>query len=279
MQKLEKPKLKHNKKRNTAFLYETLVKELTKAVVFGDKNKQKIVSSLIKEHFRKNGILDRELTLYKQFYETRQFPREHALRLISEVQERHEDLSEDIIFNEQSRLISKINKNLGFEVYNNFVPNYKTLATISQIFNRNLEPRKKVILEQELVEHITGKEHVEDNSNIPDVDKFTLKRFVEKFNETYNSNLLPEQKNLLSKYIGSVDDDIELKIFLNEEIGRLKKQILSSRNVELVKENNDLEKNIEKMLKAIESLKIETVNEELIKKVMLIQEFVSEVNK
>ena len=76
MQKLEKPKFKHNKKRNTAFLFEAIVKELTKAVVYGDKNKQKIISSLLKEHFRKNGVLDNELTLYKQFYETRKFPKE-----------------------------------------------------------------------------------------------------------------------------------------------------------------------------------------------------------
>ena len=30
-------KLKHNKKRNTAFLYEALVKELTKSIVHGNK--------------------------------------------------------------------------------------------------------------------------------------------------------------------------------------------------------------------------------------------------
>ncbi len=37
-------KLKHNKKRNTAFLYEALVKELTKAVVNKEYRKKKMHS-------------------------------------------------------------------------------------------------------------------------------------------------------------------------------------------------------------------------------------------
>ena len=130
MQKLEKPKFKHNKKRNTAFLFEAIVKELTKAVVYGDKNKQKIISSLLKEHFRKNGVLDNELTLYKQFYETRKFPKEHAEKLLNQVKNDYEKLDENDIYNEQSKLIAKVNKMLGVNVYNNFVPNYKTLATV-----------------------------------------------------------------------------------------------------------------------------------------------------
>ena len=41
-------KLKHNKKRNTAFLYETLIKELTKAVVSKDIERKEILISMLK---------------------------------------------------------------------------------------------------------------------------------------------------------------------------------------------------------------------------------------
>ena len=109
MQTLEKPKFKHNKKRNTAFLFEAIVKELTKAVLQGEKEKQKTISSLIKEHFKKNGILDRELTLYKQFYETRKFPKEHAQKLIDQVKNEHEKLDE----NEIKEIVSSIIKEVG----------------------------------------------------------------------------------------------------------------------------------------------------------------------
>ena len=51
-------KLKHNKKRNTAFLYESLVKELTKAVVKNDTKRRSALVSIIKEHFSKGTALN-----------------------------------------------------------------------------------------------------------------------------------------------------------------------------------------------------------------------------
>lgn len=277
MQKLEKPKFKHNKKRNTAFLFETLIKELTKSVVHKDVGKQKIISGLLKEHFKKSGVLDRELVLYKQFYETRKFPKEHAEKLVKQVMDEHEKLDENEIYNEQSKLIAKVNKMLGFEVYNNFVPNYKTIATVSQIFNKAIEPKKRVLLEHELVQHIVG-EDAEQKAAPELADKVVYNRFVERFNETYSQNLLPEQKKLLSRYILSSDSDIEMKLYLNEEIGRLLKEIKKAKSAELIKENADLDNKIDKMYNSLTNLKIEAINEELIKKVMLIQQFVSEVN-
>ena len=40
-------RLKHNKKRNTAFLYEVLTKEVAKAIVAKDLEKKELVLSLI----------------------------------------------------------------------------------------------------------------------------------------------------------------------------------------------------------------------------------------
>ena len=63
-------KLKHNKKRNTAFLYETLVKELTKAVVEKDSYKKAKILDTIKEFFSKGSLLRKELELYQAINET-----------------------------------------------------------------------------------------------------------------------------------------------------------------------------------------------------------------
>ena len=62
-------KLRHNKKRNTMFLYESLVKKLTKSVVQDDKERKDCVLSIIKEYFKKDSILGKELTLYKDVLE------------------------------------------------------------------------------------------------------------------------------------------------------------------------------------------------------------------
>ena len=53
-------KLKHNKKRNTAFLYETLVRELTKSIV----KKNNIRSS---KCFLKNGFKKKKINFKKHY--------------------------------------------------------------------------------------------------------------------------------------------------------------------------------------------------------------------
>jgi hypothetical protein len=271
-------KFKHNKKRNTAFLFEALVKELTKVTVEGDKSKQKTISVLIKEHFKKGGPLDRELTLYKQLYATKEFPKDIAEKLLNQVKAEHEKLNETEIFNEQSKLIGKINKFVGPHVFNNFVPSYKTLASVSQIFNKSVEPKQKVLLEQEILETITA-ETKEKKVILERIDSLALKRFVERFNETYSDKLLSEQKQILSKFINHSEEDIELKIYLNEEIDRLKESVAKSLSNELVKGNAEILQNAKTLQKVLNNLKVSNINEELIKKIMYIQEFVSEVQK
>ena len=49
--------MKHNKKRNTAFLYECLIRELTKAIIKEDKQKQTKVKGLLREFFAKGKVL------------------------------------------------------------------------------------------------------------------------------------------------------------------------------------------------------------------------------
>ena len=57
-------RVKHNKKRNTAFLYESLIKELTKAIVRGQDNKKQKILEIIKKHFNSNSSLKKELEIY-----------------------------------------------------------------------------------------------------------------------------------------------------------------------------------------------------------------------
>ena len=273
-----KIKNKHNKKRNTAFLFEALVKELTKAVMANNKSQQKNISIILKEHFKKGTVLDKELLLYKQLYSTNSFPKNVAEKLINQVKNDYDKLNETEIFNEQSRLISKINKFIGSQVYNNFVPNYKTLATVSQIFNKNVEPRQKILLEQELLESITAEKPTK-KVMLESMDSLVLNNFIKKFNEMYSGKLLAEQKQLLFKFINHSDEDIQLKLFLNEELDRLKKEIRESLNADFLKNNTEALQKTKNLQSLLESFKVDTIDEELIKKVMYIQEFVAEVKK
>jgi hypothetical protein len=269
-------KFRHNKKRNTAFLFEALVKELTRAVVHGESNKQVAISSIIKEHFNKKTLLNQELSLYKQLYETKQFPKEIGEKLINQIKAERDKLNETELFSEQSKLIAKINKTVGFQVYDNFVPSYKTLATISQIFNSQIETKQKILLEQELLGHITGAAP-EKKLVLERTDAFTFRRFVDRFNSEYNDKLLNEQKALLNRFINNTEDGIDLKIYLSEEIDRLKAELKAIFSTDLLKENVELENKVKLVNETLSKLKIQNIDEELIKRVMYIQQFVSEV--
>ena len=59
-------RLKHNKKRNTAFLFETLTREYIKAVVKKNTARQTLVKRIIKENFAKGSVLNQELKIYRE---------------------------------------------------------------------------------------------------------------------------------------------------------------------------------------------------------------------
>ena len=65
---------KYNKKRNTAFLYEALVRELTKAALVDDKEKAAKITKIVKEHFKKDTLLYKELYLYRTLLEKKTCP-------------------------------------------------------------------------------------------------------------------------------------------------------------------------------------------------------------
>ena len=62
-------KTRHNKKRNTAFVYEALIREATVAILKNEHKKKDKVVSLIKKHFRPNSLLRRDLECYRSLYE------------------------------------------------------------------------------------------------------------------------------------------------------------------------------------------------------------------
>ncbi len=228
-------RLKHNKKRNTAFVYEALVRELTESVVRNNKNKQNKIVSIIKEHFTSESVLKEELNLYKSIYETREVEKNTAEKIVYQVKERHETLDKKKLFQEQSALINKINKTLSNKVYNNFVPNYKTIASVYSIFQDALPVKDRVLLEENIVDQMSSSLGETKDVQQP-IDSLTYNTFVGKFNDEYSS-LNEDQKELLGNYISSfVDNGIDLKVYLNEEIGRIKDELL------LQKDNN---KNLE----------------------------------
>ena len=269
-------KVRHNKKRNTAFVYEALVREATFAVLKDEKEKRDKAVSIIKKYFHSNSVLKKDLECYRSLYNNQNIATETSEKILKEVRLQRQLIDSDVLFKQQSALINAINKELTPEVFNTFVPNYKTLATIDQIFSPKTTPKHRVILEGEIIKSMSA--HPIGNRAHTAVDRVLLKTFVEKFNTKYETDLLEEQKELLTHYIISFSDNaLQLKSFLNEELSRLKKDLKTASKTKEISEDSEMLEKTNKVVERLQDFSKQGISEEVILTVLKTQALVKEI--
>jgi len=265
--------MKHNKKRNTAFIYEALVRHMTDSIVTGDLKRKNTVIRIIKEHFKSNSPLKRDLDCYRSIYENKDLD---ISRIITEAKISNRMIDPTGLFKAQTEIIHDINKSIGPATFNVFVPNYKTLATISQMFSDKTSPKDKVLLENQLVQSLSTKK--ETVSNMKPIDNLVYTSFVKKFNSEYGGKLLDEQKALLTNYITSfVDNAVELKLYLNEEVARLKTELSKASKKDVIQSDSVLSEKTQKVLQKLENMKETTIDESVLRTVLSTQKLVREL--
>ena len=278
--KVKMAKFKHNKKKNTAFLYETVVLELTKAILRKDLGAKNKITSLLKESFKSNTVLYADLKLYHSLTKTQNTHPRTAERILTEVKLTRKDIDKKKLLSEQNKLVRRIRKDISEEALTNFVPSYKSLATIYQIFNQRGSIKTKVLLENQVLKQMT--EHLSQTSDgkmVP-VDNLIYKTFTKKFNKEYSKELLSEQKILLSKFISSfTDNGLQLKLYLNEEIKRLKETLNKSLLIEEFVGDDRMMEKAKKVLGVLEGYKKTKPQKEMVQSVIKIQGLVHEIKQ
>ncbi len=268
-------RLIHNKKRNTAFVYEALIRELTESVVKNNKNKQNKIISIMKDHFSSRSILREELEFYKSIYETKEIEKNLAEKIVNEAKAGYLSLDRKKVFMEQSNLINKINKTLSNKVFRNFVPNYKSIASVYSIFNEKLLPKDRVLLESKMISEMSSSSDPVNQVDQRPIDNIIYNSFVKNYNEEYSDHLNESQKNLLSKYVASFSDNgLELKIHINEEIYKLKNKLNEYKNSDIIKEDQVLEEQVDDVLSLFEEYREKKVDDELVEVVLKVQDLV-----
>jgi hypothetical protein len=271
-------KLKHNKKRNTAFLFETLVRELTRAAIRKDTATKAAVTTILKEHFGSGTLLHKELDLYRSLCESSTLAEPSAQRLLKEVKEEHKKLDKKSIFMEQGAVIKRMNRELSKEIFNTFVPNYKNLATVYQIFNGEMSPAKRVLLEDAVLGAIIKKNQKGHEDFVAQVDNLVIKNFIKKFNQKYYGALSESQSRLMQNYILSFTDNAAgLKAFLNEEIGRLREVLRVSLKTSEVKEDVDMVEKTNKVLEVLDGFKQNRLTRDSLSQILKIQNLAAEL--
>ena len=261
--------MKYNKKRNTAFLYEALILEMTKAVINKDEKRKQIALDILKESFSTDSILHEELDAYRAVLETKGTTVDFANMILREAQRTYLSLHPDQVFSQQTHVIKRVNKELGKDTFNIFTPNYKSLATIGQLFSVKTPVKRRVILEKNLIDEMTSKEN---KPAMQPVDNLVYNVFVKKFNEKYDS-LLEEQRDILYKYIFSfADDGYGLKIAINEEISRMKSIIVDNKQT-----IPSLTEKFDSLQSVLESYADKKIDDNMVLKIMQTQEFCKEL--
>jgi len=271
-------KIRHNKKRNTAFIYESLIKEATACMLKNDTQRQKKIALIVKKHFDSDSILRKHLECYRSLYESTNLDNDTAQKILIEAKIANRLLDPDGLFVSQSDLIDDVNKELEPAVYNTFVPNYKTLATIDQIFSNKLSPKDTVILESQIIDKMTNNTEMPDTT--VDIDNVVFSSFVDKFNKKYDDTLLQEQKTLLNYFISSfVDNSLSLKVFLNEEISRLKDSLSNALETDEIKNDSDMAAKTSQIIDKLQSFYGGDINEDVLLTVLKTQRLIEEIEK
>ena len=267
---------RHNKRRNTAFVFESLIRELTSLVLKENEEQKQKVINIIKKHFKEGSVLKKDLECYRSLYENQNLDRLTSEKILKEVKVQKRLIDPEGLFIQQTELIHDINKEASSEIFSNFVPNYRTLASIAQIFSGKTSPKNQVILENGIIKNMLKEE--QSKLDMDSVDTLVYKTFVEKFNNKYDTDLLEEQKELLTRYIVSFSDNaLDLKLYLNEEITRLKKILKKAKEVKEIKADSDMLNKTDEIVQRLESYSKEPINEKLLFTVLKTQALVKEI--
>jgi len=257
-------KLKHSKYKNTGLLFEILVRKLTSETLSSDKT---ITVDIIKKYFGKNTELSKELQLYNALLKEHQFKSEaQALDYIRSIKTTHSKLNQSILKRQKYNLVKEISEKFVFEnMAKIHISNYKTLASVSMLFEYDETDNPKQIMEcKTAIIHNTliaeRKKEYKDpiieqfESQPKDVRLITYKLLVDKFNEKY-SILNESQKQLLNKYITNVNDTVALREYIEKIIPAIKKQLAEQSKLITDKATKIKVKKLSEMLCTVEYMK------------------------
>jgi len=268
-------KVKHNKKRNTAFIFESLIREVTRAVVQKNHRQKRAITALLREHFHSGSPLRKELECYRALLECSGFDAYTAEKTIHRAKEAHRQLDKTAIFQEQSAIIRKINQSVGASFFSNFVPNYRSVASIAQIFSDKTPLKQKVILERQILQTLSS-EKEEASAPLVPVDGLVVKQFATNYNDRY-AHLLPEQRHLLEKYILAFgDNDVDFRLALGSELKRIHEAVEASLSLADVSSDDQMVQNTQRVLAQVREFNVSTVGPRELKKVLKLQKLVSE---
>jgi hypothetical protein len=226
-------KLRHSKFKNTGFLFELLVRQVTSDILSKDNS---TAERVIKEYFNPKKELSKELKLYQYLINEKYNSEAKAVKFIDTICEARKRLDENKLNKEKYNLIKEIKKLYNIEDFvRSPISNYKTLASIYKIFESvtgsdiQYSPTEIVGCRFTIAENIINASIKNKETKLKDaaleeykiqddsIRAITYKLLIEKFNKKY-ANLTEQQRNLLTQYINNINNNGKLNDYIKKEV-------------------------------------------------------------
>lgn len=234
-------KLKHKKYRNTGLIWEMLTRQITSDILEGKEDST--ATKILQEYFGSDTEISKELELYRLLMNETFQDEARAKDFLKEVVETRKNLDYEQLQEEKYNVIGDIKEKYPLkEFFKSRVDNYRELASVYKVFKAlseekdvEYEPQDLVRSKYTIVEHVTNgdvdaeektkseiQETFEEESR--DLRLLAQKVMIEKFNKKYGK-LLPEQKELLRKYINNISNTNNLREDINDRVEELKSDL------------------------------------------------------
>jgi hypothetical protein len=228
-------KIKHSKFKNTGFIFELLVRQITSEIMSSDNS---VAEKILKENFNSKKELSKELKLYQYLSNEKYNSESKAEQFINTICEARKRLDEKKLTKEKYNLIKQLKETYNIDEFiKSPVSNYKTLASIYKIFEvssteEQYDPTDIVSSRFTIAENIINTSIQNKDSKIKnavleeyrkqddDLRAISYKFLVENFNKKYK-NLTNDQKGLLREYINNINNTGKLNSYVSEEISKL----------------------------------------------------------
>ena len=217
----------HSKIKNTAILFELLTRQVAADTIKGiDKSP---ALKLIREYFKSNSIIAKELVLYQTLMNEKFSSAEKAAYLVNTVVKLRNKIDTKVLGEQKYALIREIKKHYDLaDFFKTNLSEYKMYASIYRVFEGLTVSKAAEVVRSRytIIEHLTRKKGSQLNESASSVDGYlkqdeevrllAYKLMIDKFNEKY-ANLSAKQRTILKEYINNVSNTVSLKEFAVKE--------------------------------------------------------------
>ena len=215
----------HSKIKNTAILFELLSRQVAADTIKGIEKSPAL--TIIKEFFKADSVLAKELLLYQTLLNEKYNNTDKANYLLNTVIKLRNKLNANQLKEQKYNLIREIKKHYDLvDFFKTNISEYRIYASTYRVFEGiNVAKVSEVVQSRyTILEHLVRKSKTklnEEKTTIAEdylnqdseIRLLAYKLMIDKFNEKY-VNLSAKQKNILKEYINNISNTTALKDFV-----------------------------------------------------------------